>query len=93
MKVMDSQTSTPKWVWFLLTAAVFGVSSAGALFHKLTMYHPYCEPRGLQLTSIVLAPLALMNGSMAIIETGFMEKETIFWLLAGGSSNIRGLGC
>ena len=43
---MESQSNTPKWVWLLLTAAVFGVSSAGALFQQVDDVPPSCERRG-----------------------------------------------
>ncbi len=84
---MDSQTSTPKWVWFLLTAAVFGVSSAGALFQQVDDVPPLLRASWrLQLTSIVLAPLALMQWQRhgQSLKSRFMEKETILWLFAGG---------
>ena len=84
---MKTSVTTPSWVWMLLVAAVFGVSSAGALFQQVDDVPPLLRASWrLQLTSIVLAPLALMqwmsHGNS--LKSRFMEKETILWLLAGG---------
>ena len=50
---MESQSNTPKWVWLLLTAAVFGVSSAGALFQQVDDVPPLLRASWrLQLTAI-----------------------------------------
>lgn len=55
-----SSSSTPRWVWGLLVAAVFGVSSAGALFQHVDAVPPLLRASWrLQLTSIVLLPLFL----------------------------------
>ncbi len=55
-----SETSTPGWVWVLLVAAVFGVSSAGALFQHVGEVPPLLRASWrLQLTSLVLLPLFL----------------------------------
>ena len=52
-----SATSTPRWVWGLLAAAVIGVSSAGALFQHVGAVPPLLRASWrLQLTAIVLLP-------------------------------------
>ena len=38
---MRTIRGTPVWVWLLLVAAIFGVSSAGALFQQVDEYHLY----------------------------------------------------
>ena len=37
---MDTIKTTPAWVWALLVGAVFGVSSAGALFQQVDEIPP-----------------------------------------------------
>ena len=59
---MKAAVATPNWVWMLLVAAIFGVSSAGALFQQVDDVPPLLRASWrLQLTSVVLAPLALMQ--------------------------------
>jgi len=84
---MEDIKTTPNWVWILLVGAVFGVSSAGALFQQVDEVPPLLRASWrLQLTSIVLAPLALIQwrqfGSQ--IKSQMMERSTILWLLGGG---------
>lgn len=56
---MANASGTPPWVWGLLVAAVFGVSSAGAIFQQVDSVPPLLRASWrLQLTSIILAPLA-----------------------------------
>lgn len=74
-----SSSSTPRWVWGLLVAAVFGVSSAGALFQHVDAVPPLLRASWrLQLTSIVLLPLFLYQ--LGTIETTvadrFKSKQT-----------------
>ena len=55
-------SSTPRWVWGLLVAAVVGVSSAGALFQHVDAVPPLLRASWrLQLTSLVLFPLFLFQ--------------------------------
>ena len=57
-----SAIPTPRWVWGLLAAAVIGVSSAGALFQHVDAVPPLLRASWrLQLTSLVLLPLFLMQ--------------------------------
>ena len=84
---MSKKQNTPKWVWILLVGAVFGVSSAGAIFQQVDDVPPLLRASWrLQLTSIVLAPLALIqwqtHGNK--IKHRFLEKHTLMWLCAGG---------
>ena len=84
---MKTAVATPIWVWMLLIAAIFGVSSAGALFQQVDDVPPLLRASWrLQLTSLVLAPLALMQWKSYghSLKSRFMERKTILWLLAGG---------
>tara|TARA_B100001113_G_scaffold89717_1_gene71744 strand:- start:420 stop:1403 length:984 start_codon:yes stop_codon:yes gene_type:complete len=84
---MKTAVATPNWVWMLLIAAIFGVSSAGALFQQVDDVPPLLRASWrLQLTSLVLAPLALMQWKSYghSLKSRFMERKTILWLLAGG---------
>ena len=59
---MSTMQTTPNWVWLLLVGAVFGVSSAGAIFQQVDDVPPLLRASWrLQLTSLVLAPLALIQ--------------------------------
>ena len=53
----EHNTNHPNWVWLLLVGAVFGVSSAGAIFQQVTMFLHCLEHLGVYNTSLVLAPL------------------------------------
>lgn len=84
---MKAAVATPNWVWMLLVAAIFGVSSAGALFQQVDDVPPLLRASWrLQLTSVVLAPLALVQWKSHgySLKSRFMERKTILWLLAGG---------
>ena len=84
---MESQSSTPKWVWLLLTAAVFGVSSAGALFQQVDDVPPLLRASWrLQLTAIILAPLAFIQWNIhkEQIKDKMYQSNTIKWLVASG---------
>ena len=80
-------TNTPLWVWGLLVAAVFGVSSAGALFQSVDTVPPLLRASWrLQLTAIVLLPLFLQQ--IATIEPAIMEqvktRRALLLLFASG---------
>ena len=84
---MESQSNTPKWVWLLLTAAVFGVSSAGALFQQVDDVPPLLRASWrLQLTAIILAPLAFVQWNIhkEQIKDKMYQSNTIKWLVASG---------
>jgi len=84
---MDSQSNTPKWVWLLLTAAVFGVSSAGALFQQVDDVPPLLRASWrLQLTAIILAPMAFVQWNIhkEQIKDKMYQSNTIKWLVASG---------
>ena len=84
---MESQSNTPKWVWLLLTAAVFGVSSAGALFQQVDDVPPLLRASWrLQLTAIILAPMAFVQWSIhkEQIKDKMYQSNTIKWLVASG---------
>ena len=80
-------SDTPLWVWGLLVAAVFGVSSAGALFQSVDTVPPLLRASWrLQLTALVLLPLFLQQ--IATIEPAIMEqvktRRTLLLLFASG---------
>ncbi|MFZ8907018.1 MAG: DMT family transporter [Poseidonia sp.] len=82
-----SATSTPRWVWGLLVAAVLGVSSAGALFQHVDAVPPLLRASWrLQLTSLVLLPLFLVQFSTMApeVRTQFRTKRTWLLLTASG---------
>ena len=84
---MDSQSNTPMWVWLLLTAAVFGVSSAGALFQQVDDVPPLLRASWrLQLTAIILAPLAFVQWNIhkEQIKDKMYQSNTTKWLVASG---------
>ena len=84
---MESKSNTPKWVWLLLTAAVFGVSSAGALFQQVDDVPPLLRASWrLQLTAIILAPLAFVQWNIhkEQIKDKMYQSNTIKWLVASG---------
>jgi len=82
-----SATSTPRWVWGLLVAAVLGVSSAGALFQHVDAVPPLLRASWrLQLTALVLLPLFLVQLSTMApeVRTQFRTKRTWLLLTASG---------
>ena len=84
---MQTKPITPNWVWLLLVGAVFGVSSAGALFQQVDDVPPLLRASWrLQLTSLVLAPMALIQWRTHrdLIKDKMLERNTILWLLGGG---------
>ena len=84
---MSTIRGTPAWVWLLLIAAVFGVSSAGALFQQVDDVPPLLRASWrLQLTSLILAPMAMVQWIVYRDKIGhrFAERETLIWILAGG---------
>lgn len=59
---MMGNIQTPRWVWGVLSVAVFGVSSAGALFQHVDAIPPLLRASWrLQLTSLVLLPFFLFQ--------------------------------
>ena len=51
----------PFWVWALLVAAVFGVSSAGTLLQQIDLDPLLKASWRLQLTAVVLLPFAVFQ--------------------------------
>ena len=83
---MNQNGPVPTWVWGLLVAAVCGVSSAGALFQHVEEIPPLLRASWrLQLTSIVLAPLALYQwkGTPDDIKSMYWSKRS--WVLISAS--------
>ena len=84
---MTAQRATPPWVWLLLAAAVCGVSSAGALFQHVDEVPPVLRASWrLQLTALVLAPLALWQWRDATTEIRqrCFSKPSLTLLMASG---------
>lgn len=84
---MTGQRATPPWVWFLLAAAVCGVSSAGALFQHVDEVPPVLRASWrLQLTALVLAPLALYQwrGASTELRQRCFTKPNLALILASG---------
>lgn len=82
-----STTSTPRWVWGLLVAAVVGVSSAGALFQHVDAVPPLLRASWrLQLTSFVLLPFFFyqLSGMTTEVATQFRTRRTWVLLTASG---------
>ena len=93
---MRTIRGTPVWVWLLLVAAVFGVSSAGALFQQVDEVPPLLRASWrLQLTSLILAPMAVVQWIVHRDEISdrLMERNTIFWIFAGGIFLALHFGC
>ena len=84
---MTAQRATPPWVWLLLAAAVCGVSSAGALFQHVDEVPPVLRASWrLQLTALVLAPLALYQwrGASTELRQRCFTKHNLALVLASG---------
>lgn len=84
---MTAHRATPPWVWFLLVAAVCGVSSAGALFQHVDEVPPVLRASWrLQLTALVLAPLALYQwrGASTELRQRCFTKPNLALILASG---------
>lgn len=84
---METIKTTPKWVWILLIGAVFGVSSAGALFQQVDEVPPLLRASWrLQLTTLVLAPFALIQwrNTGSEVKSQMFQRNTILWLIGGG---------
>ena len=82
-----SPTSTPRWIWGLLVAAVVGVSSAGALFQHVDAVPPLLRASWrLQLTSLVLFPLFMYQWRTIEVEVAqrFWTRKTWILLTASG---------
>lgn len=84
---MSAGSKTPVWVWVLLVGAVFGVSSAGALFQHVDSVPPMLRASWrLQLTSCVLAPLFIYQWRQQSteIKSKMFESKTLAILAASG---------
>lgn len=84
---MSAGRSTPPWVWLLLVAAVCGVSSAGALFQHVNEVPPVLRASWrLQLTAIVLAPLAWWQWRTTPeeVKIRWKSKRSLQLMLASG---------
>ncbi|RJU98321.1 MAG: DMT family transporter [Candidatus Poseidoniales archaeon] len=81
-----SQTKPPAWVWGLLVAAVFGVSSAGTLLQQIDLDPLLKASWRLQLTSVVLFPFAIWQWRQQpeAIKQQMFERRTLGILALSG---------
>jgi drug/metabolite transporter (DMT)-like permease len=79
-------TKPPVWVWALLIAAVFGVSSAGTLLQQIELDPLLKASWRLQLTAIVLFPFAAVQWLQQSdeIKAKMVEKRTLIILVLSG---------
>lgn len=81
-----SQTKPPAWVWGLLVAAVFGVSSAGTLLQQIDLDPLLKASWRLQLTSVVLFPFAIWQWRQQpeAVKQQMFERRTLGILALSG---------
>ena len=81
-----NQTKPPAWVWGLLVAAVFGVSSAGTLLQQIDLDPLLKASWRLQLTSVVLFPFAIWQWRQQpeAIKQQMFERRTLGILALSG---------
>ena len=81
-----TSTKPPLWVWVLLVSAVFGVSSAGTLLQQIELDPLLKASYRLQLTAVVLLPLAVMQWRQqsSEIKAQMFEKRTLLILGLSG---------
>lgn len=76
----------PLWVWMLLVAAIFGVSSAGTLLQQIDLDPLLKASWRLQLTAVVLFPFAIVQWRQqpSEIKAQMFEKRTLAILALSG---------
>ena len=80
--------SVPAHVWLVLGVAICGVSSAGAIFTHVDDIPPLLRASWrLQLTALILAPLALwqLNSIDAEVKSKLFDKSTVKIIVASGA--------
>ena len=82
-----SGSSVPSFVWAVLGIAIFGVSSAGAIFTHVDEIPPLLRASWrLQLTALLLAPLALWQwySTEAAIKKKVLQSRNLSILVGSG---------
>ena len=82
-----SGSNVPSFVWVVLGIAIFGVSSAGAILTHIDEIPPLLRASWrLQLTAILLAPLALWqwNSTEAAIKKKVLQSRNLSILVGSG---------
>lgn len=76
----------PLWVWVLLVAAIFGVSSAGTLLQQIELDPLLKASWRLQLTAVVLLPFAIVQWRQqpSQVKAQMFEKRTLAILALSG---------
>ena len=80
--------SVPAHVWLVLGVAICGVSSAGAIFTHVDDIPPLLRASWrLQLTALILAPLALwqLNSIDGEVKSKLFDKSTVKIIVASGA--------
>lgn len=82
-----SGSNVPTFVWVVLGIAIFGVSSAGAIFTHVDQIPPLLRASWrLQLTALLLAPLAFWQWftTESVIRNRVFEPKTLLILIGSG---------
>ncbi|RPG81980.1 MAG: DMT family transporter [Euryarchaeota archaeon TMED117] len=82
-----SGSNVPSFVWVVLGIAIFGVSSAGAIFTHVDQIPPLLRASWrLQLTALLLAPLAFWQWftTESVIRNRVFEPKTLLILMGSG---------
>jgi len=82
-----SGSSVPTFVWAVLGIAIFGVSSAGAILTHLNEIPPLLRASWrLQLTALLLAPLALWQwfATEKVIKKRVLEPKNLIIIIGSG---------
>ncbi len=82
-----SGSNVPSFVWVVLGIAIFGVSSAGAIFTHVDQIPPLLRASWrLQLTALLLAPLAFWQWftTESAIRNRVFEPKTLLLLIGSG---------
>jgi drug/metabolite transporter (DMT)-like permease len=80
-------SNVPSFVWVVLGIAIFGVSSAGAIFTHVDLIPPLLRASWrLQLTALLLAPLAFWQWftTESVIRNRVFEPKTLLILIGSG---------
>ena len=82
-----SGSNVPSFVWVVLGIAIFGVSSAGAIFTHVDQIPPLLRASWrLQLTALLLAPLAFWQWftTESVVRKRVFEPKTLLILIGSG---------
>lgn len=82
-----SGSNVPSFVWVVLGVAIFGVSSAGAIFTHVDQIPPLLRASWrLQLTALLLAPLAFWQwfSTESVVRKRVLEPRSLLILIGSG---------